>query len=42
MISFAEAPAELTEKIKKAVNEALYAEDVMNPASDLKSFMMGF
>ena len=42
IISFSEIPAELTERIKKAINESLYSEDVLNPASDLKSFMMGF
>lgn len=42
MIAFSEIPDELTERIKKAINESLYSEDVLNPTSDLKSFMMGF
>jgi 5'-3' exonuclease len=42
IIAFSETPIELTEKIKKAINEALYSEDIINPTSDLKSFMMGF
>lgn len=42
IISFSEIPAELTERIKKAINESLYSEDVLNPVSDLKSFMMSF
>lgn len=40
IIAFSEIPPELTERIKKAISEALYSEDVLNPASDLKSFMM--
>lgn len=42
IISFSEIPIELTERIKKAISESLYSEDVLNPATDLKSFMMGF
>lgn len=42
IIAFSEIPAELTDKIKKAISETLYSEDVLNPASDLKTFMMGF
>ena len=42
IISFSEIPAELTERIKKAISESLYSEDVLNPATDLKNFMMGF
>ena len=42
IISFSEIPAELTERIKKAINESLYSEDVLNPVTDLKNFMMGF
>lgn len=42
IIAFSETPIELTEKIKKAINEALYSEDIINPTSDLKSFMIGF
>ena len=42
IISFSEIPAELTERIKKAINESLYSENVLNPVSDLKSFMIGF
>ena len=42
IISFSEIPAELTERIKKAISESLYSEDVLNPVTDLKNFMMGF
>ena len=42
LIAFSEIPAELTERVKKAISEALYSEDALNPASDLRSFMMGF
>lgn len=42
IISFSEIPVELTERIKKAISESLYSEDVLNPATDLKNFMMGF
>lgn len=39
MIAFSEMPAELVERTKKAISEALYSEDVLNPASDLRTFM---
>lgn len=42
IIAFSETPPELVDRIKRAVGEALYSEDVLNPASDLKNFMMGF
>jgi hypothetical protein len=42
IIAFSETPKELTESIKKTINEALYSEDILNPTSDLKSFMIGF
>lgn len=42
IIAFSETPPELVDRIKRAVAEALYSEDVLNPASDLKNFMMGF
>lgn len=42
IIAFSETPKELTESIKKTINEVLYSEDILNPASDLKSFMIGF
>ena len=42
IISFSEIPVELTERIKKAISESLYSEDVLNPVTDLKNFMMGF
>lgn len=40
IISFNEIPSELTDKILKRVNEVLYTNDVLNPTTDLKSFMM--
>ena len=42
IISFSEIPVELTERIKKAISESLYSEDVLNPVTGLKNFMMGF
>ena len=42
IISFSEIPTELTERIKKAISESLYSEDILNPVTDLKNFMMGF
>ena len=42
IISFSEIPTELTERIKKTISESLYSEDVLNPVTDLKNFMMGF
>ena len=39
IISFKETPTELVFAIEKSLNEALYSEDVLNKATDLKSFM---
>ena len=39
IISFNETPTELVSAIEKSLNEALYSEDVLNKATDLKSFM---
>ena len=41
IIAFSETPSELTDKIKRVISETLYSEDVINPASNLKTFMMG-
>jgi len=40
IISFAEIPKELSDRIVKAVNESLYAEDVLNKRTDFRSQML--
>lgn len=40
LISFDEIPAELEQKIYEAVSKALYENEEMNSATDLRSFMM--
>lgn len=40
IISFNEIPTDLSDRIVKKINETLYSNDVMNPTTDLKSFMM--
>ena len=42
IISFSEIPAGLTDRIKKVISESRYSEDVLDPVTDLKNFMMGF
>lgn len=40
IISFSEIPTELSDKIERTLNEVLYKNDIINPASDLKNFMI--
>lgn len=39
IISFNEIPQDLSERIVKQINESLYSEEVLNPATDMRSFM---
>ena len=39
IISFKEIPEELSKRIVKTLNEKLYSDDVLNPASDLGNLM---